>query len=112
MGKIGLTNNKKEGDGKTPIGLFYFGLAFGIHDRLELNVNKSINYIKINKNLYWVDDKDSKYYNKLIDITKNEKDFNRAEHLIEFLNQYEYAIEIKTNPQNIPGNRKCNIFTL
>ena len=36
-------------------------------------------------------------------ITKVKKDWNSSEHLIEYPKQYEYAIEIKTNPKNIPG---------
>lgn len=112
IGKNGMTINKKEGDGKTPKGLYYLGLAFGTHDRKDIELDKSIEYIKINKNLYWIDDIYSKHYNQIIDITKVSKDWNSAEHLIEYEKQYEYAIEIKANSRNIPGKRKCNIFTL
>ena len=66
-------------------------------------MNESIKYIKINPNLYWVDDVKSIYYNQLVDATKTEKDWNSAEHLIAYPTQYEYAVEIKSNPQNIPG---------
>lgn len=101
LGKNGVTNNKREGDMKTPIGTFKLGISFGIHEKEKIKNNN--NYIKIDDNLYWVDDINSKYYNKIIDITKIEKDFNSAEHLIEYKKQYEYAIEIKTNPNNISG---------
>lgn len=110
--RIGLTDNKQEGDKKTPMGLYYFGIEFGLHDKFNLNINDSMNYIKLNKNLYWVDDIKSIYYNKLVDITKVNIDWNSAEQLIKYPIEYEYAIEIKTNPKNIPGKRKCNIFTL
>lgn len=99
IGKNGMTINKVEGDGKTPEGLFKLGIAFGIHSKKEINEN--IEYIEINENLYWVDDIKSKYYNKLVDITKVRKDWESAEHLIEYPKQYEYAIEIKSNSQNI-----------
>lgn len=105
IGKNGITQNKVEGDGKTPEGIYKLGLAFGTHDREDIELNKNIRYIKINKNLYWVDDIYSKYYNQLVDITKTNKDWNSAEHLVEYPNQYEYAIEIKTNTNNIPGKR-------
>ena len=105
IGKNGMTKFKKEGDKKTPIGNFELGVAFGTHKKEELkNFNPELNYIEINKNLYWVDDLNSKHYNKLVDITKIEKDWNSAEHLIDFPKQYEYAIEIKSNPKNIKGN--------
>lgn len=97
IGKNGITNKKQEGDGKTPLGIYKLGIAFGMHEL------KNKNYIQINKNLYWIDDTKSKYYNQLIDITKTEKDWETAEHLIDYKEQYEYAIEIKTNNQNIPG---------
>lgn len=105
IGKNGITANKAEGDGKTPIGIYELGLIFGTHCKEELELNENIKYIRINKNLYWVDDIYSKYYNQLVDITKVNKDWNSAEHLIKYLKQYEYAIEIKTNSKNIPGKR-------
>lgn len=112
IGKNGMTNDKKEGDGKTPEGIFDLGVFFGTHNKEDIGLNENVQYIRINKNLYWVDDKHSKYYNQLVDITQVRKDWNTAEHLIEYPKQYEYAIEIKTNSKNIPGNRKCDIFTL
>ena len=103
IGKNGLTKEKKEGDLKTPIGQFKLGLIFGVHKKEEINMNKTLNYIEMNKNLYWVDDINSKYYNQLVNITKVTKDWNSAENLLENKEPYEYAIEIKTNPTNIPG---------
>ena len=41
--------------------------------------------------------------NKLVNISLARKEWNSAEHLIEYPIQYEYLIEIKTNPNNIPG---------
>jgi len=100
IGKNGMTKLKKEGDNKTPIGEFELGTTFGTHD---IKVNEEITYIKINKNLYWVDDINSTYYNKLVDITKVDKKWISAEHLINYPIEYEYGIEIKTNPNNIKG---------
>lgn len=105
IGKNGITANKVEGDGKTPEGIYELGLVFGTHDKKDIKLNQNIKYIKINKNLYWVDDIYSKYYNQLVDITKVSKDWRSAEHLIEYPQQYEYVIEIKTNSKNIPGKR-------
>ena len=112
IGRNGVTNYKKEGDGKTPKGIFELGIVFGTHDRKDINLSNNIMYIKITDKLYWVDDINSKYYNQIIDITKVNKDWDSAEHLIQYYKEYEYAVEIKTNPKNIKGKRKCNIFTL
>jgi len=59
--------------------------------------------MQITKDMYWVDDEKSKYYNQLVDISKIKKDWNSAEHLVDYPIEYEYLIEIKTNPKNIPG---------
>lgn len=112
IGREGMTDEQYEGDLKTPRGKFKLGLVFGTHKREEIDLKDSVNYAQINDNLYWVDDVESKYYNQLVDITKAEKDWNSAEHLIEYPIHYEFAIEIKTNEKNIPGRRKCNFFTL
>ena len=101
IGEKGITNKKIEGDKKTPVGTFKFGIAFGTYENID--INKSINYIKLNNNLYWVDDIKSKNYNKLVDISKQEKDFTTAEHLIDYNVEYKLGIEIKTNPENIKG---------
>ena len=103
IGKNGITIDKKEGDGKTPEGMYELGLAFGMHDKKQISIDSSIEYIKINENLYWVDDVNSTYYNQLVDSRKVIKDWKSAEHLIEYPKQYEYAIEIKTNIGNVPG---------
>lgn len=100
IGKSGITKDKKEGDLKTPIGEFELGIILGMNSE-EKNKN-GLKYTQINKEMYWVDDCKSKYYNQLVEISKVEKDWNSAEHLIDYKVQYEYLIEIKTNPNNIP----------
>lgn len=103
LGKSGVTKDKKEGDGKTPLGDFKLGIILGIHPKEEIANGIKSEYIQITEDMYWVDDPRSKYYNKLVDISTVEKDWNSAEHLIDYPIQYEYLIEIKTNPKNIPG---------
>ena len=105
IGKNGVNKHTYEGSMTTPLGQFNLGIAFGIH-----NLNINYPYIKINKNLYWVDDENSKYYNKLVSLNEkinnlnypyiinlNKKDFSSAEHLIDYPRQYEYAIYIEYN---------------
>ena len=101
IGKNGVTTKKKEGDGKTPLGEFEFGIILSRNPKI---INKNgLKCIQINKNMYWVDDPNSKYYNKLVNILEVNKNWNSAEHLVDYTIQYEYLIEIKTNPKNIPG---------
>lgn len=101
IGKNGTTKEKEEGDLKTPIGEFELGIILGIHPVEEVNSN--LNYGQITEDMYWIDDSKSKFYNQLVNISKVEKDWNSAEHLIDYPIQYEYLVEIKTNPNNIPG---------
>lgn len=107
IGRNGLTNEKIEGDGKTPVGEFELGIILGTH--LDVYNKNGLNYTKITEDMYWIDDYKSKYYNKLVNVQKVKKDWNSAEHLIEYPIQYEYLIEIKTNPNNIP-NKGSAIF--
>ena len=102
VGKNGLTKEKKEGDGKTPIGEFKLGIILGKYPKEQ--VNTKLEYKQITENMYWVDDIESEYYNQLVDTSLViKKDWNTAEHLIDYPIQYEYLIEIKTNPSNIRG---------
>ena len=101
IGKNGVTSRKQEGDGKTPLGEFELGVILGTHQNTK-NVN-GLRYMQITKDMYWVDAPKSKYYNQLVNITEVKKDWNSAEHLIDYPIQYEYLIEIKTNSNNIPG---------
>lgn len=100
IGQNGTTLNKKEGDKKTPEGIFNLGIALGTKNTIN---NNKINYRKINKNLYWIDDIESNYYNQLVNVKNIKKDWKSAEHLIEYPEEYKYAIEIKSNPTNEKG---------
>lgn len=105
IGKNGASEHIHESSVQTPLGMFDLGIAFGTHD---LNIDYP--YIKTTENLYWVDDVDSKYYNKLISlkdkietynypyiINADKKEFQSAEHLIDYPKQYEYAVYIEYN---------------
>lgn len=107
MEEIGVTNKKIEGDRKTPLGIFSLGIIMGTHKKIR--TIEPLKYIQINEDMYWVDDPKSKFYNKLVNIKEIKQDWDSAEHLIEYPIQYEYLIEIKTNPKNIP-NQGSAIF--
>lgn len=101
IGRNGTTEKKQEGDGKTPLGEFELGVILGT--QIGIQNKNELKYRKITKEMYWVDDVKSKYYNQLVNEEEVEKDWNSAEHLIEYPIEYEYLIEIKINPQNILG---------
>jgi len=99
LGKGGTTNNKIEGDLKTPIGKYEIGSLYYRADRIQKIFTK-LKKIKIKKKIGWCNDINSKKYNKKMKISKKYK----YEKL--FRNDYKYdlLIPIKYNyKKTIPG---------
>lgn len=99
VGKNGITSNKREGDGKTPTGIYSFGQAFGVAG----NPGTSRGWLQVNNNHYWVDDVNSPYYNKLVDAGQTGIQWSSAEHLIGYPTAYKYAIAVNYNTACTPG---------
>ena len=101
IGKYGL-GKTKEGDGKTPVGTLRFNYAFGIAEDPGC---KAFNYKKVSDGDYWSGDVRPGYqYNRMVDI-KDYPDLNKddSEHLIDYLYQYQYALNISYNEAGVPG---------
>ena len=118
IGKNGFTNYKEEGDMCTPLGLFNLGFAFGTK-----NLNISYPYYQITENSYWVSDSNSKYYNNLVEIKKEnkkllydyikvspKKNWKSSEKLTDYPIQYELALVIEYNMNPIIPNKGSAIF--
>ena len=103
IGKRGLTKFKKEGDLKTPKGVFAIENLYFRSDRIKKPITK-LKCVKIEKKMGWSNDINNKNYNKLIKINKNcshEKLF-RKDH------KYDLLIPIKYNFEKIvPGKGSC-----
>ena len=100
IGKRGITFNKKEGDLKTPKGIFKIKEIFYRGDRvkkLSTNLKKKI----IRKNMGWCDDSKSKHYNKLIKFPFKFK----AEKLYRKDNIYDVVIVLNFNMNPIVKNK-------
>ena len=95
IGKNGL-GKTKEGDYKTPIGVYGLPIVFGIKE----DPGARMPYIQVNENLYWCGD--DAYYNQLIDITEKPHSCE-GEHLIDCAPQCHYAMFIDYNQEGIPG---------
>lgn len=98
-GKNGATDNKKEGDGKTPLGTYQFTMAFGLKD----DPGSVLPYHKITSNDYWVDDSDSRYYNQLVNTKTTRKDWDSAEQMISGAPFYNYGLVLNYNADCVPG---------
>ena len=93
IGLNGCSKNKKEGDKKTPRGIFELENLYFRKDRLN-KPKTSLRCIKIEQNMGWCDDvKFPKKYNKLIKIEKKIK----HEKLTRNDHKYDLLIPIKYN---------------
>lgn len=98
IGKNGL-GKTKEGDSKTPIGVFHFTKAFGIND----NPGTKFDYVKVDENTYWSGDVKYKY-NEMVDIRDypalNKDD---SEHIADYVPNYNYCLNISYNEAGTAG---------
>ena len=100
FGRNGISGNKREGDGTTPEGIFTFGRAFGVAD----DPGSTLPYAKLTSNDVWVDDPASSMYNQWADASSPGRDWKSAERLIEYAEEYKYAVSINYNTDPvIPG---------
>ena len=97
IGKNGFTDNKREGDMKTPTGKYTIGHAFG-HARKP---DTRLDFRYATANDVWVDDVHSKYYNSWQQRNRPNKDWKSAEAMNHEL--YKYAFTINYNTEQIPG---------
>jgi L,D-peptidoglycan transpeptidase YkuD (ErfK/YbiS/YcfS/YnhG family) len=99
LGRAGLAppGEKREGDGRTPSGLFLVGPAFGYEDDLETRMD----FIRLTEEHHWISDSDSSNYNQLVEyvpVTKEMEVMRRSDHL------YEYGAIIQYNTEpTTPG---------
>ena len=105
VGKKGFTRNKKEGDLKTPAGIFELGKIYYRPDRIEKPLSK-LQTTTIKKNMGWCDDPKSKDYNKLIKYPFNYK----SEKLYRSNNIYDIILVLNFNMHPIKKNKGSAIF--
>lgn len=98
IGRNGI-GKVREGDNKTPIGMFQFIKAFGI---LE-NPGTKLDYVQVDASHYWVDDKYSTYYNQFVSTQDVQMDWESAEHLCEYGALYHYVLALNYNQECVEG---------
>lgn len=105
VGKSGFTKNKKEGDKKTPKGLFKLEHLYFRKDR-NSRIDTKLKKIPITKSMGWCDDVKNKKYNKLIKIDnkiRHEKIFRKD-------TNYDLMIPIKYNTEYPKKGKGSAIF--
>ncbi len=85
---------KREGDGKTPSGVFPLKLAFGYPE----SVNTKMPYCQALSDDVWVDDPDSPDYNRWVKLEKTRADSFERMRRDDDLYKYGIVIEYNTDP--------------
>ena len=100
IGQNGLFKTK-EGDKKTPVGIYHFNRAFGIAD----DPGCAIPYHKVTDEDYWsCDQREKHHYNEMVSIREiPDLDTKDSEHLIEYSCEYQYCLSISWNEERQAG---------
>jgi L,D-peptidoglycan transpeptidase YkuD (ErfK/YbiS/YcfS/YnhG family) len=105
IGEMGFAaiDNKKEGDGKSPSGVFPLGIAFGYNP----SVVTKMPYRQVTEDDFWVDDVNSEDYNKWV---KGEPKAASWEKMRRDDDQYKYGVVIEYNMHPIEKGKGSAIF--
>lgn len=106
LGVNGITLEKREGDGKSPAGIFPLGRAFGSEQPPS---DFRMPYTRTTRYDYWVDDPKSADYNRWVTTFQDPRRYWQS---FEKLNipEYRYAAVIDYNTQPIVPGRGSAIF--
>lgn len=100
VGKRGL-GKEREGDWKTPVGVYHFTHAFGINP----DPGCKMPYHQLTEDDYWSsDERPGMRYNEFVKISEVPGlDKKPSEHLAGFTVHYRYCLNISWNTECIPG---------
>lgn len=97
---------KKEGDLRTPIGIFKLGPAFGFDSTSQ--ITKNFEYLSINETTLCVDDQKSHYYNQVLDSSSVSNPDWQSREEMKKISCYRYGMIIQNNHHpKIPGGGSC-----
>ncbi len=105
IGQKGITHEKREGDMKTPAGIFTFGPIFGFQE-----CDIKMPYIKADEYLECVDDPKSIYYNRFV-YRDTPRDWNSSEKILS-IDLYKWGIFVNYNVEQVPHKGSCIFFHL
>jgi len=104
---------KREGDGKSPAGIFALGTAFG--DASEPLPGLKTPYLHLTPSIECVDDSSSRYYNRVVDRSTVVPDWKSSEHMLSVGQAYRWGVVVghnggykmvQTTPP-VPGGGSC-----
>ncbi|MFQ5582903.1 MAG: L,D-transpeptidase, partial [Calditrichia bacterium] len=87
----------KEGDGKSPAGVFELGTVFGFAPAEQMK-GLHMPYLQITESMECVDDVRSKYYNRILDRRQVENpDWQSSEKMRKIFPEYELGVVVNYN---------------
>ena len=106
VGKNGCDTDKREGDGKTPVGVFAIRRGFGLATPPQVGIA----YTQLHGGEQWVDDVASARYNQWVTKDTTPVDWTSAEDLPSETVAYQYVAVIEYNTSNIVKGGGSAIF--
>jgi hypothetical protein len=86
---------KREGDGKSPAGIFAGGTAFGYASQPFQGLKMP--YLNLTPSIECIDDPGSKHYNRIVDRSVVAPDWNSSEHMRDAGESYRWGVVIDYN---------------
>jgi zinc D-Ala-D-Ala dipeptidase len=95
---------KKEGDGRSPAGVFKLSQLFGFDPS---SPDSKLPYLPLNEYTECVDDPSSNVYNQIVNTRQTpNRDWNSSEKMRQ-IDAYKLGIVVDYNSQNVPGSGSC-----
>ena len=101
--KPDLLHYKKEGDARTPAGVYSVTSVLG----LTTVGHPAMPFTQLNENTACVTDPDSKFFNKVIDSSIVSPDWKYALKFSEMTPDFNVALQLAYNTDNLPGVGSC-----
>ncbi len=106
--KVFQTNQpvKREGDGKSPAGIFSLTSTFGSAPNSDVSWLK-MPYVSLTDAIECVDDSKSKQYNLIVDNKMVNVDWNSSEKMLAVGEQYDFGVFVAHNSPSTVGKGSC-----
>lgn len=105
-GLNGMAADKREGDKRTPTGVYQFMQNFGI----LADPGSVLPYKQVDRYDFWVDDEESSYYNQMVSVREVAADWSSAEPLAAVDPAYHYALALNYNTDARTPGKGSAIF--
>jgi D-alanyl-D-alanine dipeptidase len=96
---------KREGDGRSPAGVFYLASATGYAENPPPGTR--LHYTMATPSLKCVDDPRSRQYNRIVDTSSSLRDFDSFEEMRREDDLYRLVVQVSHNARQQPGGGSC-----